>query len=200
MYDSLTGRYTFPCPTQGEARVPLSSFRTFERLPGPQHPVVFRVTFACVCGAEHEGLVPHDELDWAPLAAPEASFFNVMTARFESVEAELLDLAVRRIRAGEWPWSFFCYPEDTVRPAFPSDFRLLSPGDEGVGVAVRCSSCSRTSVNLVSREHVDVPFYNDPRVVVVEHLFSNDRAATLEAFRDELGSASFDARVRRLAA
>ena len=45
-----------------------------------------------------------------------------------------------------------------------------------------------------------MPFYNDPRVVVVEHLFAYDRAATLEAFRDELDSASFDARVRRLAA
>jgi hypothetical protein len=55
-------------------------------------------------------------------------------------------------------------------------------------------------VNLVTREHVDLPFHNDPRVVVVEHLFAYDRAATIEAFREELSSASFDARVRRLAA
>ena len=200
MYDGLTARYTFPCPARGEVRVRLSSFRTFERLPGPQHPAVYQVTFECACGAEHDGLVAHDELDWAPLTAAGASFFNVMTARFESVASEFLDRAVRQIRAGEWPWSFFCYPEDRVRPAFPSDFRLLSPGEEGVGVAVRCPSCSRTSVNLVTREHVDVPFYSDARVVVVEHLFAYDRAATVESFREELSSSSFDARVRRLAA
>jgi hypothetical protein len=47
---------------------------------------------------------------------------------------------------------------------------------------------------------VDVPFYNDREIAVVEHIFASDEAATLDAFREELGSSSFDARVRRLAA
>ena len=67
MYDALTGRFTFPCPARGEARVTLSAFRQLERLPGAAHPAVFQVLFACGCGEEHEGLVTHDELDWAPL-------------------------------------------------------------------------------------------------------------------------------------
>ena len=46
MYDSLTGRYAFACPTRGEARVKLSAFRTLERLPGAEHPVIYRVRFA----------------------------------------------------------------------------------------------------------------------------------------------------------
>ena len=200
MYDGLTGRYTFHCPPRGEVRVPLSSFRTFERLPGAVHPVVFKVTFECTCGEEHHGLVAHDELDLAPLTASQAAFFNLMTSRLESVAAELVDLAVRCIRRGHWPWSFFCYPEGRPRPAFPSDFRLLARGGRGLGVAVRCPACSRTSVNLVSEEHVDVPFYNDSTVAVVEHIFASDLAESLTAFREELSSSLFDARRRDLAA
>lgn len=200
MYDGLTGRYLFHCPLRGEVRLPLSSFRTFERLAGAAHPVVFTVTFECPCGEEHQGLVAHDELDLAPLTAPQAAFFNLMTSRLESVTAELLDLAVRRIRKGDWPWSFFCYPEDRPRPAFPSDFRLVAPGEQGLAVAVRCPACSRTSVNLVSEEHVDVPFHNDSTVAVVEHIFVSDLAQTLTAFREELSSSLFDARRRGLAA
>jgi hypothetical protein len=49
-------------------------------------------------------------------------------------------------------------------------------------------------VNLVSHEHVDVPFHNDTRVGVVEHVFPDDALRTLEAFRAELYSAAFDAR------
>ncbi|HEX9142405.1 MAG TPA: hypothetical protein VF833_09245, partial [Gaiellaceae bacterium] len=67
MYDALTGRFTFPCPARGEARVTLSSFRQIERLPGAAHPAVYHVVFACGCGGEHDGLVSHDDLDWAPL-------------------------------------------------------------------------------------------------------------------------------------
>jgi hypothetical protein len=77
---------------------------------------------------------------------------------------------------------------------------MVAPGDEVVGVAVRCPACACTSVNLVTCEHVDVPFYNDREIAVVEHIFASDEAATLDAFREELGSSSFDARVRRLAA
>jgi hypothetical protein len=175
--------------------VRLSAFRTLERLPGTAHPVVFRVRFACACGGEHDGLVSHDELDWAPLVPPEGSFLNLMTDRLEAVAVELADLAALRIRGGEWPWSFFCYPDERSRPIFPSAFRLLAPGTGGsVGVAVRCPVCSGVSVNLVSPEHVDLPFHNDREVGVVEHVFPEDAERAVEAFRAELDGAAFDAR------
>lgn len=200
MYDALTGRFTFPCPARGEARVTLSAFRQLERLPGAAHPAVFQVLFACGCGQEHEGLVTHDDLDWAPLGLQGGVFFNVMTARLEGYAVELSDVAARKIQAGEWPWSFFCYPEERARPVFPSSFRALGAGDDRIGLAVECPSCSRTSVNLVTHRHVDVPFYNDRKVDVVEHIFAGDRETTLEAFRLELDSGRFDARRRDLAA
>src|SRR5262245_27402460 len=161
MYDGLTGRYGFHCPARGEVSVRLSSFRLFERLEGTSSPTVFKVRFACDCGDEHDGLVTHAELDWEPIGAGEVEFLNIMTSRLESAAEELLERAVRFIRGGVWPWSFFCFPEDRSVPAFPSAFRLLAPGEESLGVAVRCPSCDRTSVNLVSPEHVDVPFYSD---------------------------------------
>src|SRR5207237_5733119 len=100
-------------------------------------------------GDEHGALVGHDELDWAPLGvAAEERFFNVMTRRLEPVDSELADRAATHIRAGIWPWTFFCYPEERLRPVAPSGFRLLSPGDERIGLAVRCPACGCTSVNL----------------------------------------------------
>jgi hypothetical protein len=194
MYDGLTGRYTFSCPSRGDVRLPLSAFRVLEHLDGTAHPVVYKVTFACPCGAEHDGLVSHDDLDWAPLGAGEVAFFNVMTARLEPAAEELVEQAARHIAAGLWPWSFFCFPEERARPMFPSAFRLLSPADERVGVAVRCPACSCTSVNLVSRTHIDVPFYNDRHVGVVDHIFTDDQAQVVDAFREELYSAVFDLR------
>jgi hypothetical protein len=194
MYDALTGRFTFPCPARGETRVSLSAFRQLERLPGAAHPAVFQVLFACACGEEHEGLVTHDDLDWAPLGLQGGVFYNLMTSRLDLVDSELSDLAARRIQSGEWPWSFFCYPEEQPRPVFPSSFFLLAPGDGSLGLAVRCPACEQTSVNLVSHEHVDLPFHNDAEVGVVEHVFSDDVARTLEEFREELYSASFDSR------
>ena len=194
MYDGLTGLYTFACPVRGEVRLPLSAFRVLERLPGASHPAVFKVTFSCACGNEHEGLVAHDDLDWAPLAGSETAFLNLMTSKLEAAADELLELAAAHIRAGEWPWSFFCYPEERPRPVFPSAFFLLAPSDGSLGLAVRCPACQRTSVNLVSHEHVDVPFHNDREVGVVEHLFADDLHAALDEFRAELWSAGFDAR------
>ena len=194
MYDALTTRYTFACPSRGESRVCLSSFRELERLPGPVHPAVYRVRFSCVCGDDHDGLVAHDDLDWAPLGLSAGRFLNLMTARLEPAAAELGDHALRRLEAGEWPWSFFCYPEERARPVFPSAFAVLAPGDGSVGIAVRCPACGRTSVNLVSRPHVDLPFFNDPEVGVVAHVFAEDAVHTLDAFRAELYSTSFDAR------
>ena len=197
MYDGLTTRYTFSCPEHGQARVALSSFRTIEQLPGAAHPAVYSVRFACGCGSDHAGLVSHVDLDWAPLGLQGGAFLNLMTARLEAVAEELGDLAARRIEAGEWPWSFYCYPEDRPRPVFPSSFFLLAPAQErrdAVGVAVRCPVCTGVSINLVSAEHVDLPFHNDAEIGVVEHVFEKDAARTMQEFTAELYSARFDAR------
>ena len=197
MYDALTTSYTFSCPIHGETRVKLSRFRRLEQLPGASHPSVYRVEFSCGCGAEHPGLVTHHELDWAPLGLEDRStFVNLMTSRVEQLGCEFGDLAARRIKAGEWPWSFFCWPEERPRPVYPSAFKLIAPAVSGdrVGLAVRCPVCDKVSVNLVSRAHVDVPFSNDREVGVVEHLFERDASATLEEFQSELWSGSFDAR------
>jgi hypothetical protein len=194
MYDALTGLYGFACPLRGEARVSLSAFRQIERLPGAVHPAVFRVLFACGCGEEHDGLVSHDELDWAPLGLGGAEFLNLMTSRLEPLAVELGDLAASRIGAGEWPWSFFCYPEERPRPVFPSSFTLLAADGGTVGLAVRCPHCRRLSLNLVSEPHVDVPFHNDREIGVVELVFPDDALETLVAFRAELWSSTFDAR------
>jgi hypothetical protein len=197
MYDTLRTSYTFACPIHGEAHVRLSRFLRLEELPGAQHPAVYRVEFSCGCGGEHPGLVTHEELDWAPLGLQEGTtFLNLMTSRSEAVGDELGDLAATRIKAGEWPWSFFCWPEERPRPVFPSAFRLLAPAADGehVGLLVRCPACGKVSVDVVSRAHVDVPFVNDREVGVVGHYFEDDAAAVIEEFRAELSSSAFDAR------
>jgi hypothetical protein len=197
MYDALTTRYTFSCPTRGETKVRLSAFRRLSRLPGTAHPAVYRVEFACACGGEHPGLVTHDQLDWAPLGTGKATpFLNLMTSRLDDAGGELGDLAARRIERGVWPWSYFCYPEERPRPVFPSSFSLLAPGAAGglVGLAVRCPVCGHVSVNLVSPEHVDLPFHNDGEIGVVEHVFAGDAESIVEAFRAGLAGAAFDAR------
>ncbi|HKU55970.1 MAG TPA: hypothetical protein VJP41_03010 [Gaiellaceae bacterium] len=85
-------------------------------------------------------------------------------------------------------------PEGQPRPVFPSSFALLAATGGPVGLAVRCPSCHRLSLNLVSRPHIDVPFHNDREIGVVEHMFAEDALATLAEFRAELWSSSFDAR------
>jgi hypothetical protein len=191
----LTSRYGFACPAWGETHVLLSAFRTIEQLPGASHPAVFRVRFDCACGEEHDGLLTHDELDWAPLGLDGGeAFLNLMTARLEHVSTELVELAALHIKRGEWPWSFFCYPEGRPRPVFPSSFALITAADGAVGLAVRCPSCRRLSLNLVSHRHVDVPFHNDREIGVVEHAFAADALSTIDEFRTELWSAPFDAR------
>src|ERR1700733_14481251 len=124
MFDALTSSYPFAGPLHGETHVLLSRFRRLEELPGPQHPAVYRIEFACGCGEEHPALVSHDELDWAPLGLEErASFVNLMTSRRDPLAAELSALAAQRIRKGEWPWSFFCVSEERPRAVYPSAFR-----------------------------------------------------------------------------
>jgi hypothetical protein len=197
MYDTLTTSYTFSCPTHGETHVRLSRFLRLEQLPGTGHPSIFRVEFECGCGGEHPGLVSHDDLDWAPLGLrDETQFVNLMTSRVEPASVELGDLAATRIKAGQWPWSFFCWPEERPRPAYPSSFRLIAPAASGdrVGLVVRCPVCGKLSVNLVSRAHVDVPFVNDREIGVVGHVFADDVGASMHEFRAELDSETFDAR------
>jgi hypothetical protein len=141
--------------------------------------------------------VAHDELDLAPLGlGGEATFVNLMTATVDPVEAELVDLAARRIQAGEWPWSFFCYAEERPRPMFPSAFLVLAPAsrEERVALAVRCPACGSVSINLVTAQHLDLPFHNDPEVGVVAHVFAADAERVVEEFTQELCSASFDSR------
>jgi hypothetical protein len=195
MYDTLTTSYAFPCPARGEAHVCLSRFHRIEQLLGAQHPSVYRVEFACSCGEEHPGLVTHDDLDLAPLGLhDDTHYVNLMTSRTESLGDELGDLAATRIKAGEWPWSFYCWPEDRPRPVFPSSFTLIAGKGDRVGVAVRCPACGQVSVNLVSRGHLDFPFVNDKEVGVVEHVFVDDATRAVDEFRAELYSAAFDAR------
>jgi len=74
----------------------------------------------------------------------------------------------------------------------PSSFLLLTPCEATLGVAVRCPACGAMSINLVTRPHVDVPFHSDVSVGVVPHVFEADALRTLEQFRAELGSATFD--------
>src|SRR5262245_12719447 len=195
MFDALKGTYRFPCPARGETSVRLSAFRVLDRLPGAAHPAVYHVTFACPCGDEHAGLVSHDELDWAPLGAGgDVAFLNLMTSRVEHMGVELGDLAARRITKGEWPWSFFCYPEERPRPVYPSAFCVLAPGDRSLGLAVRCPACHKVSVNLVTHAHVDLPWHHDREVGVVPHVFADDAARLVDEFREELYSSGFDAR------
>jgi hypothetical protein len=194
MYDALRSRYTFACPTRGQSHVALSAFRELVRLDGATHPAVYQVRFACPCGDDHVGLVTHDELDWAPLGLAEGLFLNLMTSRLDSLGTEFGDLAARRIEAGEWPWSFFCYPEERPRPVYPSSFFVLAPGDGGLGLAVRCPDCARVSVNLVSRSHVDVPFHHDAEIGVLQAVFPTDADAMVAEFAAELHSSRFDAR------
>jgi hypothetical protein len=200
MYDPLTSTYALSCPRRGATHLRLSSFRTLRRLPGAAHPAIFEVSFSCACGEEHPGLVSHDELDVAPLGlGAGGTFHNLLTAHDDTLEGELADVAAARIGAGEWPWSFFCYLESAPRQMTPSAMAVIAPPAIGgreawLGVAVRCPTCSSLSVNLVSPEHVDIPFWNDDRVGVVEHVFADDALRAVEEFRAELGSARFDER------
>jgi len=191
--DALTGTFRLPCPRPGTARVRLSAFRQIERLGGAAHPAVYRVTFQCGCGDEHVALLGHGALDWGPLGLDDdTAFVNLMTSRRDDVSSEFAALTTTRIDRGEWPWSFFCYPEAAPRPVTPSSFLLLVPCATTLGVAVRCPVCGSTSINLVTRPHVDVPFHSDASVGVVAHVFPDDALRTIDEFRAELGSASFD--------
>ena len=182
--------------------MPLSRFRVLERLPGAAQPAVFKITFACDCGGEHDGLVTHDELDWAPLAG---SGCGLPQPDDRAASSRPRSICSTSPRGGSspvsWPWSFFCYPEERPRPVTPSAFRRPR-GAAGRGSASRSSARrARTRPSTSSAASTSTcPFYNDRRVGVVEHIFARDHELALAAFRDELLSGVFDARRRDLAA
>lgn len=195
VYDPLTSTFALSCPYRGRAWLPLSAFRTLDRVRGTSRPAVFSVLFACPCGEDHSGFVTHDDLDVAPLGIGAAGTFrNLMTSKEEPVESELCDLAATRIGAGEWPWCFVCLLESRPRPISPSAITLITPEGERFGVAVRCPSCATVSVNLVSRQHVDIPFWNDPRVAVLDRVFRGSDADDVETLRVELASLELEDR------
>ena len=85
-------QHELSCPLHGETHVVLSRFRRLEELPGPHHPAIYRVEFACGCGHDHPGLLTHDELDWAPLGLEDGTtFINLMTSRSEPLGGELVE-------------------------------------------------------------------------------------------------------------
>ena len=65
-------------------------------------------------------------------------------------------------------------------------------GRARVGVAVRCPVCTRVSVNLVSHEHVDLPFHNDREIGVVRHVFCDEPVE--DGFGSLLASSEIDGR------
>jgi len=179
-----------------DAWVSISSFRMVKRLRGAEHPAVFRVQFDCeTCGERHESLVTHDRLDWEPLGTDStATFTNLLTGTRELAGHEMMALASSMINRGAWPWTFWCYPESALRPGFPSSLRMVAPthdhvgGPARVGALIRCYACQRLSVNLVTRTHLDVPYFNDDRIAIVEQIFDRDELTTEEAFRHQLSS------------
>jgi hypothetical protein len=202
MFDGLTATYRFLCPARGRVTVRLSAFRVVERLPGTSHPSVYRVTFACGCGAEHDGLVTHDALDWEPVAGQKGgpAFYNLLTGKLEPAGVELVEQAALHIRRGQWPWTLYCYEESRPQPLFPSELRLVVPErDGGLVVAARCPACAHTSVIFCSHLHVDVPFFSDRRVGVLEHAF-DETEADVTRLAAELADRQYPAALRELAA
>lgn len=192
MFDSIRNRYELTCPEQ-ETRVPIavSAFRVIRRLRGASRPAVFRVEFDCTCGDRHESLVTHDRLDWEPLGTESTeTYTDLLTGRRELLASELVEHAAAQLRRGSWPWVFWCHPESALRPGFPSHLRLITPehdhGDGRVGTLVRCATCERHTVNIVSRDHLDVPWHNDAHIAFVAETFDGERVSAAERFRQQL--------------
>jgi hypothetical protein len=196
MYDTLRASYRFHCPHRpgGElTRVRLSAFRQLERLPGAAHPAVYRVVYDCACGEPHQGLVTHADLDYGPLAPVEVEFRNLLTGRTEPVGDELTEIARVEVQRGNWPWRLYCCSEAKLKPVFPSCLTHVAPGENDlVGVAMSCPSCGEMSLNVVTQQHLDVPFYHDDVVRVIERPFGDGRDLTVERFHSQLWSAGFD--------
>lgn len=192
MFDPIRNRYALTCPEHEETVwVPVSGFRAIRRLRGAHAPAVFRVAFDCECGGRHEALVSHDRLDWEPLGTDSTeTFTNLLTGRRELLATELSEQATDHLRRGSWPWMFYCHPESAMRPGFPSSLRFVTPehghGTDRVGTLVRCFSCERHTVNIVSRDHLDVPWHTDAAIGFIAQVFDGDAIAPEERFRHQL--------------
>jgi len=203
VYDVLRNRYRFMCPVASAPDDrPLSSFRTIERLPGPGHPAVYRIHYVCaVCGDEHPALLSEHELDCGPVTPrTDETFVNVLTGKHEPVADELTNVAELHLRRGNWPWTFYCACEHEVRPGYPSHLARVEPGvdDRTLGVAVRRACCGGLSINLVSRRHLDEPFYHDRVLRFVDRPLPPG-AGVLERFTHELWGGAFDEERNRYA-
>lgn len=205
MYDPLTQSFRLTCPVERrEVAARLTRFRELDRLPGPEHPPVYRVSFACpACHGEHLALVREQELDVeAVLPSGSAVFLNLMTGRVEPLADELADLAERQLRRGNWPWSFYCAHEHAVRATTPSSLRLIDPARDDAdsyGVAVRCAACGHVSGNVVSAEHLDRPFFHDPVLRFAPRVLDGAAGET-GRLRDQLWSSELDQERNRFAA
>ena len=143
----------------------------------------------------------HDELDWAkPLAGAETPFVNLMTARSRRPRPRLPELAFTDFKAGDWLRSFFFATRKSSR--VPSSLPPSGPlsGDERVGVAAVSRVRADVGQPGQPRTHVDVPFYNDRRVDVVDSIRGRLRITSARRLRAEFIRALFDARRRDLAA
>ena len=198
MYDALTTPVHVRVPgARGGARRAVVASAGSSGCPAPRIRPSTGSSSPARCGDEHLGLVSHDELDWAPLGLDRAAtFLNLMTSRLDPLGDELAELAARRIKAGEWPWSFFCYPEERPRPVFPSAFLAARAGRRGrVGVAVRCPVCARVSVNLVSARSTSTCRSTTTARSASSSTSSRTTPSTVvEEFAAELYSARFDGR------
>jgi hypothetical protein len=177
MYDPLRAEYRMRCLERdpaGQRRygVTLSQFVSVARLPGAQHPAVYRVQHDCpACEGSHAALLTHDELDHAPVVGAPAgeAFWEPLTGRIAGdAGEELREAAASRVRRGDWPWLFWCAQERCRKPLFPSEIRFAARRDDRVGIAVVCSACERASLNVVTPWHLDVPFFHDRSVEASE--------------------------------
>jgi len=83
-----------------------------------------------------------------------------------------------------------CGGRRQLLPGYPSLLAWVAGLEQLVGCAVRCATCGETSLNMVSRRHLDEPFFHDPVVHAVERPVGE--IAEIERFRHELWSQSFD--------
>ena len=182
--DALTTTYRFSCPQRGEAIVRLSSFRADRAASGRGASCrllrSLRLLAAATSTSASSPRRSSTGSRW--VSSRGRTFVNLMTSRHDDLSADLRALALTRIEAGEWPWSFFCYlggagssRDAVVVHAACAGWRSCARGS--LGLAVRCPVCGSVSINVVSEPHVDLPFWNDPHVGVVEHVFGDDAAA-----------------------